>query len=60
MCGIIGYIGKKDNCLKKIISGLEHLEYRGYDSAGICYLNNNKLKIIKEVGKNQKQLKRNV
>lgn len=49
MCGIIGYIGK-NNALPHIISGLEHLEYRGYDSAGIAYLNNNKLEIVKEKG----------
>lgn len=50
MCGIIGYIGK-NNALGTIIDGLEHLEYRGYDSAGIAYLNNNKLEIVKEKGK---------
>lgn len=50
MCGIIGYIGK-NNALETIIDGLEHLEYRGYDSAGIAYLNNNKLEIVKEKGK---------
>lgn len=50
MCGIIGYIGK-EKCLPKIIHGLEALEYRGYDSAGIAYIENNNLKIIKEKGK---------
>ena len=51
MCGIVGYVGKK-NAIKVIISGLETLEYRGYDSAGIAYRNvNNELKIIKETGK---------
>ena len=46
MCGIVGYVGKK-NAIKVIISGLETLEYRGYDSAGIAYRNvNNELKII--------------
>lgn len=50
MCGIIGYVGH-DLCIPKIISGLEALEYRGYDSAGIAYVLNNKVKIIKEKGK---------
>lgn len=40
MCGIIGYIGKKE-ARPILIEGLEKLEYRGYDSAGIAVLNNN-------------------
>ena len=50
MCGIIGYIGKK-NSLPILINGLKKLEYRGYDSAGIAYLNNDNIKITKEVGR---------
>ena len=50
MCGIIGYIGK-DKCIPKIISGLESLEYIGYDSSGISYILNDEIKIEKEVGK---------
>lgn len=38
MCGIIGYVGKK-NAVEVIIDGLTRLEYRGYDSAGICLKN---------------------
>ncbi len=49
MCGIVGYIGKK-NGKDKIISGLTSLEYRGYDSAGIAIINNGVLKVEKEVG----------
>ena len=50
MCGIVGYIGKK-NCLPILINGLKKLEYRGYDSAGIAYLKDNSIKIIKNIGK---------
>lgn len=50
MCGIIGYIGK-NNSIPILINGLKNLEYRGYDSAGISYIKDNKLKITKEKGK---------
>lgn len=50
MCGIVGYIGK-EKCIPKIISGLESLEYRGYDSAGIAYVVNNLVNINKEQGR---------
>lgn len=51
MCGIVGYVGKKDKCQEVLINGLKELEYRGYDSAGIAYVHNNNLKIVKEKGK---------
>lgn len=53
MCGIVGYIGKNNNSLNVLISGLERLEYRGYDSAGVSYFDedNNKQMIIKEKGR---------
>lgn len=50
MCGIIGYVGKK-NIGGVIIHGLECVEYRGYDSAGISVLDNNKIRTVKSVGK---------
>ena len=50
MCGIIGYIGKR-NVKDVLLKGLYNLEYRGYDSAGIMISNNNKSEIIKSVGK---------
>ena len=50
MCGIVGYIGYED--VKEIIlGGLEKLEYRGYDSAGIAVLNNNEVYVCKERGR---------
>ena len=50
MCGIVGYTGK-DNCVPKIISGLESLEYRGYDSAGVAYVTKGNVEIKKEEGR---------
>lgn len=51
MCGIVGYVGKKDSALNILIDSLKHLEYRGYDSAGVAYILNNSVKIVKEKGK---------
>jgi len=50
MCGIVGYLGNKE-AKDVIIKGLKRLEYRGYDSAGISTLQNNKLEITKTQGK---------
>ena len=50
MCGIVGYIGKK-NSLPILIKGLKRLEYRGYDSAGVAYIKDKNIKIVKTVGK---------
>ena len=49
MCGIVAYIGKKE-AYPIIIKGLQRLEYRGYDSAGIALLNGN-LNVYKKAGK---------
>ena len=51
MCGIVGYIGKKEKTLEVLINGLSSLEYRGYDSAGIAYKKGNDIQIIKSVGR---------
>ncbi|HEY5513403.1 MAG TPA: glutamine--fructose-6-phosphate transaminase (isomerizing), partial [Geomonas sp.] len=50
MCGIVGYTGGQD-ATSIIIEGLRKLEYRGYDSAGICTLNNGKAAIRRSEGK---------
>jgi glutamine---fructose-6-phosphate transaminase (isomerizing) len=48
MCGIVGYIGKRD-AATVLLNGLKRLEYRGYDSAGVAVLNG-KLSVIKQKG----------
>ncbi|MEA3362186.1 MAG: glutamine--fructose-6-phosphate transaminase (isomerizing) [Thermodesulfobacteriota bacterium] len=50
MCGIVGYIGQQE-ASPIIIDGLRRLEYRGYDSAGICTLNGGEPKIRRAEGK---------
>lgn len=51
MCGIVGYIGKKD-AYPILIKGLKRLEYRGYDSAGVALINaNGDLNVYKTKGK---------
>ncbi len=50
MCGIIGYTGEQD-VAPLLIHGLEKLEYRGYDSAGIAVLEDGEIDIVKSKGK---------
>jgi len=50
MCGIVGYIGKAD-APTALINGLRRLEYRGYDSAGIAVIDNERVVVSKSPGK---------
>lgn len=50
MCGIVGYIGQVD-AKEILLKGLEKLEYRGYDSAGIAVMNEAGVHVFKEVGR---------
>ncbi len=50
MCGIIGYIGKKQP-VNFLLEGLKKLEYRGYDSSGIAIKENEEIQIIRSIGR---------
>ncbi len=50
MCGIVGYVGK-NQASPVLINGLSKLEYRGYDSAGVAIIEDNRLKVTKCKGR---------
>ena len=50
MCGIVAYLGQQ-NAYEIIIKGLQRLEYRGYDSAGIALHQNGEINVFKQKGK---------
>jgi len=49
MCGIIGYVGSRD-AVEILVRGLRHLQYRGYDSAGIAWLQDGGVQHVRAVG----------
>ncbi len=53
MCGIVGFIGEEAKAVDVVLDGLTALEYRGYDSAGIAFLDGQKIKVDKQVGRVQ-------
>ena len=61
MCGICGYIGS-GNGVKEVVGGLKILEYRGYDSCGLAFIENEKINIVKTVGEvdNLKKITKNM
>ena len=50
MCGIVGYVGGR-NASELLVQGLERLEYRGYDSAGVAIVNNQEICVCKSTGR---------
>jgi glucosamine--fructose-6-phosphate aminotransferase (isomerizing) len=52
MCGIIGYLGPRDG-VRIVYQGLQRLQYRGYDSAGIAFLHEGKARVLRSAGKLQ-------
>ncbi|MBA3295733.1 MAG: glutamine--fructose-6-phosphate transaminase (isomerizing) [Acidobacteria bacterium] len=51
MCGIIGYIGNRQQVVPVLIDGLRRLEYRGYDSAGVAVVRNGEIELRRSAGK---------
>src|SRR5918999_4237178 len=49
MCGIVGYVGER-SCQELLLHGLERLEYRGYDSAGLSLINDGRIESVRSVG----------
>jgi glutamine---fructose-6-phosphate transaminase (isomerizing) len=49
VCGIVGYVGR-ERCVEVLMGGLRHLEYRGYDSAGLALQKEGRIERIREVG----------
>lgn len=51
MCGIVGYVGSSKRTKSVLCESLERLEYRGYDSSGICFVENGRSRVIRSEGK---------
>jgi glutamine---fructose-6-phosphate transaminase (isomerizing) len=50
VCGIVGYVGRENRCVEVLMEGLRHLEYRGYDSAGLALQVSGRIVAIKQAG----------
>ena len=50
MCGIVGYVGKR-SAQDVLLDGLEKLEYRGYDSAGVALALDGSIRVVKSKGR---------
>ena len=50
MCGIVGYVGPRP-AIDVLVSGLERLEYRGYDSAGLAIHDGDVLAVVRRAGR---------
>ena len=50
MCGIIGYVGRK-NCARLLVDALKTLEYRGYDSSGVAFFHDGVIETVKAAGR---------
>ena len=58
MCGIVGYVGE-DDATPVLLHGLQKLEYRGYDSAGIAVrLHDDGINVVKAIGKLENLIKK--
>ena len=51
MCGIVGYVGSSGRTRSVLCESLARLEYRGYDSSGICFIENGRSRVVKSQGK---------
>ncbi len=51
MCGIVGYVGISERTKSVLCESLGRLEYRGYDSSGICFVENGRSRVIRSEGK---------
>lgn len=51
MCGIVGYLGNSERTKSVLCESLRRLEYRGYDSSGICFVENGRSRVIRSEGK---------
>src|SRR5688572_1306707 len=50
MCGIVGYVGDGD-ALPVLLDGMERLEYRGYDSAGVAVVHDGRMERVRRAGR---------